>query len=339
VGEAVISRSPSNALRIWPFWGGTPRRLGELADLARDDVERTYRESGREGLKRWLVSNALDTARDPHRTDTSELEELYWRAADRKRRLQRLRELEAPEILLTHTSRALDKALEALLVGAATGQARAILEGHTSQVNACALSADDSFIVSASDDQTLKVWDAASGEERATLRGHTGPVADCAVSPDASYIVSAGGVLVFGGALEGFDTTLRVWDTASFDQREELDLGFPPLACAVGPDGSFIVSGSHEGALEIRDALTLAKQGTLRGHDGPITGCAVSSDGALVVSASWDGTIAICDVALGSIVARLPIPSDPLCVAVHPQSRTVACGDEGGNVYVADLID
>ena len=38
----------------------------------------------------------------------------------------------------------------------------------------CAVSPDGTWIVSASDDGTLKIWDAATGAERATFSGHTG---------------------------------------------------------------------------------------------------------------------------------------------------------------------
>ena len=41
------------------------------------------------------------------------------------------------------------------------------------EVSACAISPDGRWIVSASSDGTVKVWDAATGVERATLRGHT----------------------------------------------------------------------------------------------------------------------------------------------------------------------
>ena len=47
------------------------------------------------------------------------------------------------------------------------------LQGHTYWVNGCAVSPDGAFIVSASEDNTLKVWDARSGEARLTLQGHT----------------------------------------------------------------------------------------------------------------------------------------------------------------------
>lgn len=47
---------------------------------------------------------------------------------------------------------------------------RATLRGHSEWVTACAVSPDSSFIVSASWDNTLKVWDADTGTERASIR-------------------------------------------------------------------------------------------------------------------------------------------------------------------------
>ena len=61
--------------------------------------------------------------------------------------------------------------------------------GHTPV--ALAISPDGRFIVSASWDSTVKVWDAQAFEEQAIAQGHTREVKDCAVSPDGSFIVSA----------------------------------------------------------------------------------------------------------------------------------------------------
>ena len=67
------------------------------------------------------------------------------------------------------------------------------LTGHAARVNACAISPDGTWIVSASADNTLKIWDVGSGQEVRTLVGHTGGVNACAVSPDGNYILSVGG--------------------------------------------------------------------------------------------------------------------------------------------------
>jgi WD40 repeat protein len=108
------------------------------------------------------------------------------------------------------------------------------LAGHTDQVHGCAVSPDGAWIVSASGDGTLKIWDAATGSERATLTGHTGNVHACAVSPDGTWIVSA-----------SWDGALKIWDAASGRERATLT-GHAKLVdgSAVSPDHTWIVSAS-----------------------------------------------------------------------------------------------
>jgi WD40 repeat protein len=64
-----------------------------------------------------------------------------------------------------------------------------------------AYSPDGRRIASASNDHTVKVWDAATGQEVLTLRGHTGIVYDVAYSPDGRRIASA-----------SEDQTVKIWD-------------------------------------------------------------------------------------------------------------------------------
>jgi hypothetical protein len=75
------------------------------------------------------------------------------------------------------------------------------LEGHSDAVTACRFSPDGTSIVSASWDNSLKIWDAEGGEIRHTLQGHTESVLDCAYSPDGRHIISASA-----------DRTVRLWD-------------------------------------------------------------------------------------------------------------------------------
>ena len=89
---------------------------------------------------------------------------------------------------------------------------RLTLTGHTDQVNACAISPDSDFIVTASSDHTAKIWDAATGRGRATLsvQAHRWKEA-FAISPDSAYIVTT-----------SFDHTAKIWAAATGAERATL---------------------------------------------------------------------------------------------------------------------
>ena len=67
----------------------------------------------------------------------------------------------------------------------------AILEGHTSYVYSAVYSPDGRSIVSASWDDTVRIWDSDTGECLRVLEGHTSTVRSAAYSPDGRSIVSA----------------------------------------------------------------------------------------------------------------------------------------------------
>jgi hypothetical protein len=105
------------------------------------------------------------------------------------------------------------------------------LSGHTNKVTGSAISAAGDFIVSASYDQTLKLWDAHTGKVVRTLRGHTDTVNGCAISPAGDFIVSA-----------SKDETLNVWDARTGACLSTFYVNGSLSACAFHPDGQHLVA-------------------------------------------------------------------------------------------------
>jgi WD40 repeat protein len=161
---------------------------------------------------------------------------------------------------------------------------RAILTGHRNAIEGCVYSPDGRYIVSASQDYTLKIWDANTGREIRTLPGDAFAW-DCAISPNGRLIVSA-----------YWNTILRLWD---FETGRELHAlaghDGPVTACAFSPDGQFIVSASQDKTLKIWDAATGRETRTLAGHALQVEDCAFSPDGRMIISIGGPSPVSTSD--------------------------------------------
>jgi WD40 repeat protein len=99
-------------------------------------------------------------------------------------------------------------------------------------------------VLTGSDDQTAKVWDAKTGAEVLTLKGHTSSVTAASWSPDGSRLLTG-----------SWDQTAKVWDARS--GAEVLTLkGHTSVVSAVSwsPDGSRVLTRSGDGTAKIWDA-------------------------------------------------------------------------------------
>ena len=75
------------------------------------------------------------------------------------------------------------------------------LNGHSSYVYSTCFSRDGKYIVSASNDKSIKIWDKETCNLISTLNGHSSFVKSVGISYDSKYIVS-------GSA----DKTVKLWD-------------------------------------------------------------------------------------------------------------------------------
>ena len=103
-------------------------------------------------------------------------------------------------------------------------------------INAIALTSNERYVVSASRDSTLKVWDLKTDEIIHTLEGHSGCVNAVAIIPNTMFAVSGSS-----------DKTLKIWNLSSGQLiRTFIGHTHDINAVAVTPDGKRAVSADDE---------------------------------------------------------------------------------------------
>jgi WD40 repeat protein len=158
--------------------------------------------------------------------------------------------------------------------------------GHTGFVNSGCFSPDSLTILSASDDATLKLWDAKTGKILTTLvcgNRVISTVTCCQFSPCGDSVLSASS-----------DKTLRLWDVASH-QCLQLFEGHADCiqCCCFSPSGALILSGAHDGMLHVWNVKTGEVVHTKAAHveNDLIWSCCFSPEGECLLAGSTDSSL------------------------------------------------
>jgi ribosome assembly protein 4 len=115
------------------------------------------------------------------------------------------------------------------------------MTGHQQLVNQVCFSPDGRWILSASFDKSVKLWDGIKGTFVATFRGHVGPVYQVAWSADSRLAVSG-----------SKDSTLKLWDIRT--RKAVVDLpGHADEVFTVdwSPTGDAVASGGRDKVLKL----------------------------------------------------------------------------------------
>ena len=190
---------------------------------------------------------------------------------------------------------------------------------HSAGINSCVFSPDGKTFVSASSDNTLKLWDVSTGKEIHAFTGHQGYVNSCAISPDGKTIVSA-----------SKDHTLKLWDVSTGKEIHAFT-GHkgPVLDCAISPDGKSIISASSDNTLKLWDVSSGKDIRSFIGHKDWVRRCAISPDGKTLVSVSEDNTLKLWDVEKGKEIRDFTVhQGSVLDCALSPDGKTLVSASD-----------
>jgi WD40 repeat protein len=131
---------------------------------------------------------------------------------------------------------------------AATGAELLTLSGFDGRVTFVLWSADETRIITYSEDNVGRVWDASAlsptyGEELLTFTGHTGSVKGMDVSPAGDRFVTG-----------SYDGTVRIWDINTGAELARYSLGGMVYSVDWSPDGTRIVVSVSDGTAKVLPA-------------------------------------------------------------------------------------
>jgi WD40 repeat protein len=110
----------------------------------------------------------------------------------------------------------------------------------------CVWAHDVALLATASDDQTVQIWDAESGRSLLCLRGHKGPVTSCDFNSTDTLIASA-----------SYDESIRLWDTKSGVCVARLPAHSDPVTSVrFSRDSTVLISCGYDGVCRLWDVHT-----------------------------------------------------------------------------------
>ncbi|WEW55713.1 TOR complex subunit lst8 [Emydomyces testavorans] len=162
-------------------------------------------------------------------------------------------------------------------------------EGHTNNVTGVAFHCEGKWMVTSSEDGTVKVWETRSGSLQRNYN-HKSPVNDVVIHPNQGELISC-----------DYSGTIRVWDLGENRCSHQLipEEDVSVASVSVASDGSLLCAGNNKGNVYLwrmvqdRDLTNIVPIATFQAHKDYITRVLLSPDVKHLATCSADHTARI----------------------------------------------
>jgi WD40 repeat protein len=161
------------------------------------------------------------------------------------------------------------------------------LVGHTDFISSISISNDNKFLLSASLDHTMKLWDLEGRVQRFQSRIDT--CFSIAISPDQKTIAS------------GHDNKVCFWDFDNLSKRKDYPIKGTGRLLVFSRDGGTLALVDYIKRLSFLDTRTGSLRMLNSGHQGLITGSGFIRNDKMFMTASSDHHLKIWDVSDGHL--------------------------------------